>query len=67
MLVLLGADAFFDEAGLQVEELPRRDGGADERGEHQEVFGVEVQRRDDGFFGGEEPIGFGEDARRPHR
>ena len=44
VLVLFGADALFDEAGLQVEKLPGRDGGADERGEHQQIFGVEVQR-----------------------
>src|SRR5580693_2595101 len=63
VFVLFGADSFFHEAGLEIEELPGSDSGADQGGEHEEVVGAVVQCGRYGFFSREEPIGFREDGR----
>ena len=44
MLILARTHTLFDESRLQVKELPRSDGRADESREHQEIAGAEVQR-----------------------
>ena len=62
VLVLARADALFDEARLQIEKLPGRDGGADQGREHQQIVGVEMQRGKDGFLGGQQPVGLGENG-----
>ena len=60
--ILARANFLFDEAGLQIEKLPRRDGGADQRGESDQITGIPMDAGNDGHASGENPIGFREDC-----
>ena len=62
--ILPRADFFLDEAGLEIEELPGGDGGANERGEGDEIAGVEMDAGDESHAGSENPIGMGEQRRK---
>ena len=62
LLVLAGSDALFDEAGLEIEELPGRNGGADESGEREQIAGVELDAGNRHGFGGHQPLGLGQDG-----
>ena len=55
--VLTRTDFLFDETGLDIEKLPRSDGGADQGGERDEITCIPVDAGDEGHTRGEKPIG----------
>ena len=61
--ILTGANLFLDETRLQVKELPRCDGGADESSERDEISCVEMDAGDDGHACCENPVGLGQNSR----
>ena len=63
--IVAGANLLFDETGLQIEELPWCDGGADKRGEGDQIADVPMKAAGNkGHAGGQNPIGLGENRRK---
>ena len=65
--ILARANALFDEAGLQIEELPGRDGGADQGREHQQICRVELHVGITVVLRREQPIGLRQNGREQYR
>jgi len=56
---MAAVDSFFDDRRLQVKLHPRRDGGADQSHNHQEVLRIAVELRNQCIVQREFPIRFG--------
>src|SRR4029077_7189064 len=61
--ILARSDFFLHKASLQVEKLPRSDGGADQASKHEQIIGAEVNVGNHRSTRRNEPVRFGQERR----
>src|ERR1700675_3948814 len=61
--ILAWADFFLHKASLQIEKLPRSDGGADQASKHDQIIRAEVKAGNDRGTRSSDPVRFGQHRR----